>query len=86
MNKLPQVEHDKVTGMLSGRCAANWYDFLADEYSFEGDQVKADSYKMKATSMKIVMPASVKDKVLETEIEKYTKKRIAWPDFIAVDV
>ena len=76
MNKKPEVERDWLNGTaLTGECATKWHLFLADEYSFAGDALKAHEHSLQARSMQEVTPASVYDPKLEEEITKWTTKK-----------
>ncbi len=73
MNKVPPVERDLLTGGLTMSCASLWYNFLAEEFYWQGNRSLSEYYKRRAQELSVAPTGSLHDNQLEKVIKQWKR-------------
>ena len=73
MNKVPPVERDLLTGGLTMSCASLWYNFLAEEFDWQGNRSLSEYYKRRAQELSVAPSGSLHDRRLEEAIKTWKR-------------
>lgn len=73
MNKVPPVERDMLTGGLTMESASRWYQFISEEYHWEGNTYLSEYYKRRSQELSVAPRGSLHDRQLEKAIERWKR-------------
>jgi len=73
VNKVPPVERDLLTGGLTFESASRWYNFLAEEFDWQGNRSLSEYYKRRSQELARAPMGSLHDNQLEKAIKQWKR-------------